>query len=300
MPSFDLNSGDLGTGSLPSSTQGMGGGGFDYASLASGLGSLAGGIFGYFGQQSANDTNIMLANNATQFNAQQAQMNRDFQERMANTSWQRGVADMRAAGINPILAASKGGASSPGGGQASASTPSVENSGQFLGQALSGSIGSAMQVAKDVKSLEATDSQIAAQKAQAIATMAQAGNAKASAAATAASMPSILANARSAGSKADSEIAEAAARKAGAEWNKSMAGYDAVSKRVLEAIGGVSDAVSIGRLIQGSVQSREELGLRKKDSDLRSRDADLREGDYNMRKERHSLQMMRGIPNRLP
>lgn len=37
-----------------------------------------------------------------------------FNERMANTAWQRGVADMRRAGINPLMAVSKGGAASPG------------------------------------------------------------------------------------------------------------------------------------------------------------------------------------------
>lgn len=109
--------------------------------------SLLGGALSNSAQSRANQANINLNRE-----------NRDWQEYMSNSAYRRAVEDMKAAGLNPMLAYSQGGASSP---NSSAATVQPEAA---MGEAVN-SAGSRIMQAASLKKLQA-EAESAEEKAE--------------------------------------------------------------------------------------------------------------------------------------
>lgn len=117
------------------------------------LGGLALGGLQLLGGNAANRTNQAIASAQMAFQDESQQKSMDFAERMSNTAYQRGMSDMRAAGLNPMLAYGQGGATAPTVGAQAGATTRVDN---VLGSAAS----SAFQGAQAITQLEQMAAQV--------------------------------------------------------------------------------------------------------------------------------------------
>jgi hypothetical protein len=90
-----------------------------------GIASIAGAVTGQPWLSAAGSA--LGALGSQDFNAQQAQLGRDYQTYMSDTSMQRRIADLKAAGLSPMLAYSQGGASTPSGATASSNANAGES-----------------------------------------------------------------------------------------------------------------------------------------------------------------------------
>jgi hypothetical protein len=91
------------------------------------LGEIVSAGLDFLGQSQTNQKSwdIAMANN--QASAEQAQKQMDFQERMRKTQYQTTVEDLKAAGLNPMLAYTQGGAGTPAGAMGTVHTPQFKS-----------------------------------------------------------------------------------------------------------------------------------------------------------------------------
>lgn len=123
------------------------GGAVSLGSFAIGaLSSITGGVLGSISSSKA-------AKKQFAYQLALDQANRDWQERMSNTAHQREVADLKAAGLNPILSAMNGnGASTPSGGVGSVGMAS--NDYGEAGEGVANSARAALKAKIEMKALQ--------------------------------------------------------------------------------------------------------------------------------------------------
>lgn len=173
--------------------------------MGSGAGAAGLGALGFLGQQDANAANKTIAADT-----------RTWQTQMSNTAHQREVADLRAAGLNPILSANQG-----------ASTPNAPTA--TMQSSLGAGISAAADIWKLSNELKQTNSNIELQKAQALASAASAKR-------DAATAKQVDINSAIAEATMDTVFEKAKVEKAQYQYDKKYMEFDNISNRVLRGL----------------------------------------------------------------
>lgn len=116
--------------------------------------ALGGGVAGAMSQSATNAEMARQAELNRGFQSNEAARQRQWATEMRNTAWQHSVGDMKAAGINPMLAVSKGPTASPSG----ASAGSVGN--VQMENAVGKGLATAVEMRRLKKELAETDSRV--------------------------------------------------------------------------------------------------------------------------------------------
>lgn len=210
---------------------------------------------------SAQDFNKTEATTARQFAEMESSRNRQWQEKMSSSSFQRGTRDMRKAGINPMVAFMKGGASTPGGAQAQSAkgqSPGVASGAPARVENIARGVGTGLQLKRLQKDLSQADAEISLKKQAQVTAATQERMNISSAKIAEAKLPGI---------KAQSEAQEAIEK-----INKKLAPLDAVGNRISQW---VNPATSLYDMYQKHKKTRSQ----KKRT--RNTDQDKRKGDPN-------------------
>lgn len=172
----------------------------------------------------SNQANKELFYAANQFSAQQAQWDRsfaqseagvarDWQQQMSSTAYQRAVKDMEAAGLNPMLAVSQGGASTPAGAVGHSSAPSSVSPPRMESTFQAG-MSSGIQLAQALASNKNLEADTVLKKAQTQREISSAGNIEQQTVRIQVELPKLQAEARLLSAQGDTELIRQTALKA--------------------------------------------------------------------------------------
>lgn len=152
----------------PGSTGGFDFGGFLEKAVGglTGPGAVSGGL-SYLGAQQSNAANAEMAQRQMDFQREQAAQQMQFQERMSSTSYQRAMGDLKSAGLNPMLAYSQGGASSPAGAMGGGASATMANE-------LGAGVSSALSAMNTMAQLDAIKAGTAKTNAETLVSLAEA------------------------------------------------------------------------------------------------------------------------------